>query len=129
MIYSHFLDFIGKVFSLVTTSILIINYQIFKKINPYLSQTSNPDFFQFLVLGVIYILVYFSFHRPIVDVLVTKIYVSLKFKVKVKWHEARKLRKLFCLNKNFKWYPMKEVKDLSVEKRLDVLLRAADEIH
>ncbi|MDH4262051.1 MAG: hypothetical protein OEV78_03290 [Spirochaetia bacterium] len=123
--YSHWLDFIGKIFSLVAYSLILIYSGISDHIKEYLINSPNPKFFFFIFIGVFAIPVYLYFHRPVVDVFITKLYARLQFGVTASWDESKLLRNLFCLNRKMQWLPMKHVLSLPKEQRLKVLLEEA----
>jgi len=128
MIYSHFLDLLGKMFSSVVTILLLIHFNLMDTLNTYLLKTENPEFYRFVAFLLIFASVFFFIHHPFIDVLITKLYTGIKFKVWPDWQESRELRKLFCLNKKMKWSPMDHVLQEPAEERLGILLEAAQSI-
>jgi hypothetical protein len=79
-----------------------------------------------LLLGALMVAYYFVFHRPFVDVLITRLYVRLRFGVPASWEESKILRRLFCVDfRTLQWQPMKHVQSLPLEQRLFALLEAA----
>ena len=130
MIYSHFLDLIGKLFSMIFCTILLVILAVEtgwdQKFTEVISSLPFPKVFYFLTTIIWATAVFLGFHRPVVDVLVTKMYVRLHYKVNASWQEAKLLRRLFCLNRRLQWYPMEEVRSLPREERLKALIAAAN---
>jgi|SRR5678815_369255 hypothetical protein len=128
LFYSHWLDLVGKLFSLTLFIVFLIKTGLIETIRPLMARTPNPHFFAFGFLFAILIVYYLIIHRPVIDVVVTSLYVRMRFGVQVSWREAKQLRKLFCLNmRTLQWHPMKEVRSLPVDQRLPALVAAANE--
>ena len=125
LLYSHWLDLIGKLVSVTILITLLLVTNTSQIIHPVMLQTPNPQFFTFLLLTLGLVGFYFAFHRPIMDVLVTQLYVRQKFGIQVSWEQARLLRRLFSLNmRTLQWNPMTHVRSLPLEQRLPALLEA-----
>src|SRR5687767_469790 len=123
--FSHWLDLIGKLASLAIVVALLVSTNSIQIIDQAMSQTPNPQFFVFLTVTLIVVGSYFAFHRPVVDVLVTQLYVRQRFGVRASWDQARLLRRLFALNlRTMQWEPMTHVCSLPLEQRLPTLLEA-----
>jgi hypothetical protein len=123
--YSHWLDLIGKLFSIVffTSALFFTKAVLF--FQPALEKTPNPRFFGAMVMTAALIGFYFAFHRPLVDVIVTKLYVRLRFGISISWEDAKLFRRLFCLNLGtMKWHPMTHVRSMPLEQRLPALMEA-----
>jgi len=128
LFYSHWLDLIGKLFSLTLYIVFLFKTGLIEAIRPVMARTPNPDFFAVAFLFTILIAYYLIIHRPTIDVVVTSLYVRTRFGVKVSWNEAKQLRKLFCLNmRTLRWHPMTHVCSLPVDQRLSALVAAANE--
>jgi hypothetical protein len=126
LFYSHWLDLVGKLASLAIIVTILLVTNSFSIIDQTMSVTPNPQFFVFATLTLIVVGFYFAFHRPLIDVLVTQLYIRQRFGVQASWEEARILRNLFCLNlRTLQWTPMTHVQSLPIEQRLQALLEAA----
>ncbi|MCX6951885.1 MAG: hypothetical protein NTV51_06935 [Verrucomicrobia bacterium] len=126
LFFSHWLDLVGKLLSIAGVVVILVKTGLGGAAERLLASSPNPRFFFFIVvlgLGAVW---YFAIHRPLVDVLMTQLYVRLRFGVSPSWSEAKQLRRLFCLNMmNLQWQPMDHVKSLDRHERLPALLAAA----
>jgi len=128
MFFSHWLDLVGKLFSMAGFLTVFSQTGLGKAAERLLANSPNPGFFLFLTMGGLGAIWYFAVHRPFVDVLVTKLYAQLRFGVSPSWGEAKQLRRLFCLNMmKLQWQPMTHVKSIEQHERLAVLLNAANQ--
>lgn len=126
LFFSHWLDLIGKLISLAIFVALLLQFNIIEMVESAMGRTPNPEFFTILALGVILVGYYFVFHRPIVDVVMTQLYVRQRFGVQVSWDQAKLLRRLFCLSfRTMQWHPMRHVCSLPLDQRLPALVEAA----
>jgi hypothetical protein len=126
LFYSHWLDLVGKLTSIFLFVSLLLATNLVDVSESAMAATPNPKFFGIMLLGAILVGFYFAFHRPVVDVVMTMLYVRLRFGVVPSWEEAKLLRALFCLNvRTMKWYPMKHVRSLPIEQRLSVLVETS----
>jgi len=124
--YSHWLDLVGKLVSTLIVVTLLIKTDVIEMIRPTLNQTPNPEFFVVAAIGIFVIGYYLAFHHPVVDVVVTMVYVRHSFDISISWDQAKLLRRLFCINlRTMQWNPMRQVRSIPVEQRLQILVAAA----
>jgi hypothetical protein len=125
LFYSHWLDLMGKLVSLAIFVTVVLITKSIQFIDQVTSQTPNPQFFFVLFFTLFLVGFYFAFHRPIMDVLVTQLYVRQRFGIRVSWEQGKLLRCLFSLNmRTLQWNPMTHVRSLPLEQRLPALLEA-----
>lgn len=127
--YSHWLDFVGKLVSLIILIVLLFGEPLQAIVwASFIQQTPNPEFFRFMIVLAIGATFFFLFHHPVIDVLITKLYVRQRFGVSASWQQAKALRRLFCISyRTLEWKPMTHVRALPLDQRLGTLLDAATE--
>jgi len=124
--YSHWLDLIGKLISMILFGTAYFSTGIDTALKRFFGNLPDPKLFPFLCFMGMGVGFYLAIHRPLMDVLVCKFYALIRFKVNPTWDEAKRLRRLFCLNKSLKWQPMDHVCLLPQNERLKALLEATN---
>ena len=131
LFFTHWLDLLGKLFTLILFIVLILAMGLDDKCEAIFSNLPGQQFFSFLGIVLVGVL-WYLFCRAVTDVLTTKLYVRLHFGIATTWAQAKLLRKLFSpsffalVAKG--WWPMKNVRSFPVEQRLQALLNAANEV-
>ncbi len=111
VLYSHIWDALLK---LITLSGLIV-LGIWLKLDERLHSGA--------VMVIIIAIIWAVLYRQFLSILSSWLYSRFSLRTGVTIPEAKALRKLFQLDVSCKWIPVKEIKNLPLDARHDVLLR------
>ena len=89
--------------------------------------TSQVDYVLYAIVLVAFIVSWFSLYRPFLSPLSSLLYVRFTLKTSIDWDLAKQLSPL--LRPNFRtnqWFPLRHVKELPAEKRVEALQQAVN---
>jgi len=124
MKYTHLWDGLAKGFAAI--SLLLVTAIYFELLGSLLR--TNSDLVKIILAGALSIYTNYRWLIPYYLSISTFLYVRINLHTSINLYEARQLAFLFQAKSDGKWYPLRELASLPIEKRRPTLFKFAQDV-